>query len=102
MQPVDLHRTLLAALPQRRQPLTLDDLLCLLPSGEARADDFARWLEWARREGYLAEAGVFGGRRCFRLRSLNGRRRSMIRWRGIARRDGGVRLAHVSAVPSVR
>jgi hypothetical protein len=98
MQPVDLHRTLLAALPRRNQPLTLDDVLCLLPGGRASADDFARWLEWARSEGYLADAGVYGDRRCFRLHSLTGRRRSFRRWRDMTRREGGSHVVHVAAM----
>jgi hypothetical protein len=74
MQPVDLHQTMLAALPRRRPPLTLDDLLRLSEAVDADTDDVARWLAWARREGHLADAGVHADRRCFRL----GARRAMV------------------------
>jgi hypothetical protein len=75
MQPVDLHRSLLAALPRRSEPLTIDDLVCLVSDVHADADDVARWLAWARREGYLTDAGIYRDRRCYRVRSLGERRR---------------------------
>ena len=74
MQPVELHRSLLAALPRRSEPLTIDALICLAAARHADADAVARWLAWARDEGYLIDAGVHRGRRCYRVREVGAQR----------------------------